>query len=72
MISSWRPISLICVDTKKLSKIISKRMKHLLNKCISQEQYCGADKSIVECNNTTRDLMYYINESIAERDTQIT
>ena len=63
LISSWRPISLICVDTKILSKIIAKRMECLLDKCISPEQYCGKNKSIVDCNNTTRDLMYYINDS---------
>ena len=26
-------------------------------------QYCGKDRSIVECNNATRDLFYYINEN---------
>ena len=35
----------------------------MLNKCISQEQFCGKERSIVECNNTTRDLVYYINQS---------
>ena len=35
----------------------------VLNKCISQEQFCGKERSIVECNNTTRDLVYYINQS---------
>ena len=63
LISSWRPISLICVDTKILSKLIAHRIGMVLNKCISQEQFCGKERSIVECNNTTRDLVYYINES---------
>ncbi|CAL4115984.1 unnamed protein product, partial [Meganyctiphanes norvegica] len=57
------PISLICVDTKLLSKLIAHRVKKVLYKCVSQEQYCGKEKSIVECNNTTRDLFYYINEN---------
>ena len=35
----------------------------VLNKCISQEQFCGKERAIVECNNTSRDLLYYINES---------
>ena len=63
LISSWRPISLICVDTKILSKLIAHRVKKVLYKCISQEQYCGKEKSIVECNNTIRDLFYFINEN---------
>ena len=63
LVSSWRPISLICVDTKILSKIIAKRLETFLDKCISPEQYCGKNKSIVECNNTTRDLMYYISDN---------
>ena len=43
LISSWRPISLICVDTKILAKLIAHRIRLVLNKCISQEQYCGKD-----------------------------
>ena len=62
-VSSWRPISLICVDCKIIAKVISSRLKGVLNKCISSEQFCCGDKSIVECNNTTRDLLYYCNEN---------
>ena len=43
--------------------MIAHRIRLVLNKCISQEQYCGKDRSIVECNNATRDLFYYINEN---------
>ena len=63
LISSMRPISLICVDIKILSKLIAKRIEPFLHKCISQEQYCGKNKSIVDCNNATRDLIYYIYEN---------
>ena len=62
LISSWRPISLICVDTKILSKVLVNRIKPILSKCISEEQYCGGEKSILDCNNTTRDMLHYINE----------
>ena len=58
IISSWRPISLICVDCKIIAKVITKRLNPILYKCISQEQFCSGDKSIIECNNTTRDLYY--------------
>ena len=63
LISSWRPISLICVDTKIIAKVIASRLKPILPKCISEEQFCRSDKSILECSNTTRDLIYYINEN---------
>ena len=48
LLSSFRPISLICVDTKVISKIIANRLKPLMKQCISKEQYCGTDQSIVE------------------------
>ena len=62
LISSWRPISLICVDTKIISKVLASRIKPFLPKCLSEEQYCGGEKSILDCNNTTRDMLFYINE----------
>ena len=62
LLSSWRPISLICVDTKIISKILANRIKPLMNQCISKEQYCSNDKSITECNNVTRDMIYFIND----------
>ena len=53
LISSWRPISLISVDAKIISKIIAARIRPLLDKCISREQHCCGDQSIIPCNNTT-------------------
>ena len=38
LISSWRPISLICVDARKISKLLAARIKPFLNKCVSREQ----------------------------------
>ena len=63
LIRSWRPISLICVDAKIISKILATRIKPLLSKCISREQYCGSEDSIIHCNNTTRDIITYINST---------
>ena len=37
-------------------------MKPLMTNCISNEQYCSTDKSIIQCNNVTRDMIYYIND----------
>ena len=63
LISSWRPISLICVDSKIIAKVISWRLNSIVHKFISEEQYCCGKKSIIECNNTTRDLIYYTIEN---------
>lgn len=54
---------MICVDAKIISKIIATRIKPFLNKCISREQYCSGEDSIIHCNNNTRDLIEYINSS---------
>ena len=61
LISNWRPISLICIDTKIAAKIIAYRIKPILFKCISKEQYCSGEQSIIDCNNTTRDIIDYIS-----------
>ena len=63
LLSSWRPISLICVDVKIISKIIALRIKPLLSKCISSEQFCGGSESIIQCNNIARDLIEIVNNS---------
>ena len=49
LISSWRPISLICVDSKIIAKVISWRLNSIIHKFISEEQYCCGEKSIIEC-----------------------
>ena len=41
MTKNWRPISLLCVDYKILTKIISNRLKTKLDNEISKEQTCG-------------------------------
>ena len=47
LISNWRPISLICIDTKIAAKVIAYRLKPVLYKCISNEQYCSGEQSII-------------------------
>ena len=61
LVSSWRPISLRCVDTKVISKLISSRLRLVIGKCISNSQFCTLPRHIVECNNITRDTIYYTN-----------
>ena len=37
----WRPISLLCIDYKILTKILANRLKHILQDIISKEQTCS-------------------------------
>ena len=37
----WRPISLLCLDYKILTKILANRLKNILPTIISQEQTCS-------------------------------
>ena len=51
LLENWRPITLLCVDYKIFTRVIVTRIKPLLLKIISDEQYCGVEgKSIVDCN----------------------
>ena len=63
LIENWRPITLLCVDYKIISKILANRMKTVLNKLVSAEQFCSVkNRSIVNCNTLIRDIIYYIND----------
>ena len=59
LLKSWRPISLICCDVKIVAKILAKRIKPLLYSLLSENQYCIEGRSIVDCNNKIRDVLYY-------------
>ena len=59
---NWKPISLLCVDYKILTKILSKRLKLTLDQTISKEQTCGIpNRSIFSSLFTTRQLIHYSN-----------
>ena len=59
LLKTWRPVSLICCDIKIVAKILAKRIGPLLYSLISENQYCIIGKSIIDCNNKIRDIMYY-------------
>ena len=62
-IINWRPITMLNVDYKIFAKIITNRIKPLLSKIISPEQFCGVEgRSINKCNVLLRDIMFYSNE----------
>ena len=59
LLKTWRPVSLICCDVKIVAKILAKRIGPLLYSLLSENQYCIIGKSIKDCNNKIRDIMFY-------------
>ena len=43
----WRPISLLCLDYKILTKILANRLKNILQTIISQEQTCSIPQKMI-------------------------
>ena len=62
-LKSWRPISLICCDVKIVSKILANRIKPLMTSIISSNQFCVNGRTITDCNNELRDIIYYYGEN---------
>ena len=61
-LKNWRPISLLCVDYKIISKLLARRMQPILEKVLDINQFCSVQgKSIINCNMIIRDIVYYIN-----------
>ena len=64
LVENWRPISLLNVDYKICAKVLANRMRLVMDKVISAEQYCGVNgRSIINCNNVIRDIVYYSTET---------
>ena len=61
-LKNWRPISLICVDVKIVAKILAIRLSKVMSKLISENQFCCPDRTIIECNNMIRDMLFYLNQ----------
>ena len=59
---NYRPISLLCVDYKILSKLLSERIKRILCKIIYSKQFCAVPgRNINQCNMELRNLIFYGN-----------
>ena len=56
-IKNWRPVSLVCVDYKLLSKL-SNRLKKVMDQLIHRSQtYCVPGRSIVDNVSLIRDIL---------------
>ena len=62
-IKNWRPISLLNIDYKILSKLMANRLKPIMKKLIKKHQSCGVKgRSIHDNIETVIKLMEYVNE----------
>ena len=62
-LKSWRPISLLCVDYKILTKILANRLKCILPDIISTEQTCSIpNRTIFDNLFLIRDIISYTKQ----------
>ena len=60
--SNYRPISLLNVDNKILTKTLSKRLEKVLDQIIHPDQSCGVpNRSIIDNCHLIRDIIDYSN-----------
>ena len=68
-LKNWRPVSLLNVDYKILSKIMANRLRHTLENIIPQEQKCGIpNRKMIEI---IRNLSSYRDEAFSGYFVQI-
>ena len=63
-IKNWRPISLLNVDAKILSKVLATRMKRVIHKLIGNEQSAYVPgRHITDAIGSVSDLLYYADQN---------
>ena len=66
-LANWRPISLLNLDYKMLTKVLANRLKGVLHEIIHPDQTCGIPGRTIHNNNVfTRDLLQYADENRLE------
>ena len=62
-LKNWRPMSLLCLDYKILTKMLANRLRKILPDIISEEQNCSIPKRTI-FNNLflARDIIRYNKE----------
>ena len=61
-LKNWRPISLLNVDYKIISKVLTKRLRKLMPSLINEEQTCGVQGRNIQDNlMVLRDITDYVN-----------
>ena len=63
----WRPISLLCVDTKIISKVITNRVGQVIGKVVHKDQTCSCPgRSILDNNHLLRNIEAYVEQKDLE------
>lgn len=57
-IKNWRPVSLLCTDLKKFSKVLAIRLREVVGRVVHQDQtYCVPNRSIFDNIFLIRDIL---------------